>query len=176
MTVKTHWYPARFFRTHAIPLSLRAWLLDENSLTRRLQQHCDGRFSVRVLQQCWQHPRLDESRILNMRQGEVALVRQVQLLCDGMPMVFARTVIPVRSLSGSERRLAHLGNRPLGEFLFSNPSLQRGEMELARIDSGSVMGRVAVQGLKNKPATIWGRRSVFSLNQNNLLVNEIFLF
>lgn len=175
--VKHHlWRLARFYHSSSIPFSLKPWLLDQGSLTQRLKQRCSGVFSVRVLQQAWQRPSLDEVQCLKMRYSDVALIREVQLLCDDVPLVFARTVIPVRSLSGLERRLAHLGNRPLGAFLFANASLQRGEMELACIERGSKLGGIAAQELPNRLQQFWGRRSVFSLNNNNLLVSEIFLF
>lgn len=158
-----------------IPPALRAWLLDAGSLTDRLKKHCDGCFEVRVLAEGWQRPRLDEARALGMPAGRVGWVRQVQLLCDGTPWVFARTVVPASTLTGAQRRLARLGNRPLGAFLFADPGLQRGAVELACIRSGQAMFRAASQGLKRKPAAIWGRRSVFRSGGKPLLVAELFL-
>lgn len=123
----------------------------------------------------WQRPRLDEARVLDMPGGRIGWVRQVQLLCDGTPWVFARTVVPVTTLSGAQRRLAHLGNRPLGAFLFADPGMQRGAVELACIREGQAMFSEASAGLKQKPAQVWGRRSVFRVGGKPLLVAELFL-
>ena len=76
--------PKRIFRSD-IPEALRSWLLDQSSLTLRLQQACEGDFSVQVLSQHWARPSPDEVSLLGLRRGERALVRQVYLLCNGQP-------------------------------------------------------------------------------------------
>lgn len=110
-----------------------------------------------------------------MRDNEGAVVRMVYLLCDGKPWVFARTVIPLRTLSGPQRRLTHLGSKPLGELLFADKTMRRGEVEVARLAAGSPVFSMAAQALKQKPGEIWGRRSVFYLQGKPLLVSEMFL-
>lgn len=104
-----------------------------------------------------------------------AWVREVQLLCDRQPWVYARTVVPVTTLTGAQRRLAHLGDRPLGAFLFADPSMSRGPVELAPVSSGQAMFCEAVAGLASEPGEIWARRSVFRVGNKPLLVTEIFL-
>ncbi|MCK5639513.1 MAG: chorismate lyase [Gammaproteobacteria bacterium] len=166
--------PKRIFCSE-IPQSLLSWLLDQSSLTLRLQQACGGNFSVRVLSQHWSSPGPDEANLLGLRRGERALVRQVHLLCDGQPWVFARTVIPVSTLRGRGRRLSQLGSRPLGEVLFADPSISRGTMQIASIHPGQVLFRRATSLLDVEPETIWGRRSLFYMGRRPLLVNEVFL-
>lgn len=158
-----------------VPAQLRDWLLDAGSLTDRLQCVCTGHFSVRVISEGWERPRRDEARLLAMRPSTLGWVRQVQLLCDQVPWVFARTVIPISTLSGSQRQLIHLGDRPLGAFLFADPGMQRAAVELACIEPGQVMFAEATAGLSGKPAAIWGRRSVFRVGGKPLLVTEVFL-
>lgn len=161
-------------RTEPTPV-LRDWLLHTGSLTRRVQQACAGRFRVRVETQGWGRPRLDEYRALRLRLGRIALIREVHLLCDERPWIFARTIIPVTTLRGRERRLAHLGNRPLGAVLFADPHMQRGPVEVVCLRPGSAVFADAVQGLKRRPTEVWGRRSVFRLGNKPLLVSEFFL-
>lgn len=158
-----------------IPHMLLPWLLDSGSLTDRLKKACAGCFEVRVMDEGWHRPRLDEARALGMPGSQIGWIRQVQLLCDGIPWVFARTVVPVTTLSGAQRQLAHLGNRPLGAFLFADPGMRRGPVELACIRKGQAMFSEASSGLKRKPAEIWGRRSVFRVGGKPLLVAELFL-
>ncbi len=110
-----------------------------------------------------------------MRRGGLAIIRQVQLLCDERPWVYARTVIPVSSLSGRLRRLTHLGARPLGAMLFADRGMRRGVVELARIRPGEMLYTDAVRDLWQTHDEIWGRRSIFRLAHKPLLVSEIFL-
>jgi chorismate--pyruvate lyase len=171
----TRWKPNRHFLRRSIPQRLSGWLLDTASLTLRLQRLCPGKFKVRVLSQVWGTPAIDEARVLGVQPGHLAIIRQVHLLCDGQPWVYARTIIPVTSLRGKLQRLAHLGARPLGGMLFADPGMQRGRVELARIGSGQAVYQAATSHLRQRPAEIRGRRSVFRLFDRPLLVSEIFL-
>src|SRR5690606_37421840 len=122
---------------------------------------CKGRLRVRVIDQAWARPERSEARVLGIRHGERALVRQVQLLGNDVPWVFARTVIPVRSLQGPQRRLARLGTKPLGAVLFTDKSMRRGDLELVSLTPGQTLFETAAQDLPRRPGVIWGRRSVF---------------
>jgi len=175
MTLDSRWHPHKQQRCNGIPPDLCAWLLDPESLTLRLQQLCPGRFEVRVVSQRQDRPTRSESRALRMRNGAHALIRQVQLLCDGKPWIFARTVIPRDSLRGRLKRLARLGTRPLGGVLFTDPDMRRGVVELACIRPGQTLYAPATEHLRQRPPAIWGRRSVFTLARKPLLVSEVFL-
>jgi len=164
----------RLFRRDA-PAGLVDWLLDSGSLTRRLRQVCPGQFRVRVLWQGWNRPSFDEARVLGLRLEAWAWTREVQLLCNDQPWVFARTLIPARTLNGRGRRLTQLGTRPLGEVLFADPGIRRGPVAIARIISGQRLHQRAFAGLAEPPDAIWGRRSVFWIADRPLLVCEIFL-
>lgn len=170
------WQPGRRWRRQQLDPELRDWLLDPSSLTRRLQERCAGRFRVRLDFQGWVRPALDECQALGLRRRPLALVREVHLLCDERPWVFARTVIPRSSLRGRERRLTHLGERPLGALLFADPRMQRGEVEVARIEPGTALHAHALGEQETEAGPVWGRRSVFWLGRRPLLVSEIFLW
>jgi chorismate--pyruvate lyase len=171
----TRWRSCRCYRRSELPDPLAVWLLDTASLTRRLQGLCAGAFRVNVLSQFRGRPRRDEARALGMRRGALALIRQVQLLCGPQPQVYARTVIPLSSLTGRVRRLAHLGARPLGAMLFADRGMRRGDVELARIRSGERLYADATGESHAGARVIWGRRSVFHVAKKPLLVSEIFL-
>jgi chorismate--pyruvate lyase len=171
----TRWKPHHCFLRSSIPANLADWLLDRASLTLRLQQLCPGGFRVQVLSQVRGTPRLDEAQVLGMRPRDIAIVRQVRLLCGGTPWVYARTVIPVTSLRGKLQRLAGLGTRPLGGMLFADPGMRRGIVELAELLPGHAVYAAATGHLRQRPAAIWGRRSVFRMSGKPLLVSELFL-
>lgn len=169
------WRSAEAFQRRHVPPSLRPWLLDRASLTRRLQEGCPGSFRVQVLAQAWERPMRNEVFALGGRFTTRALIREVRLLCADVPLVFARTVIPAATLSGPRRRLGRLGSRPLGAVLFADSSMRRGALEIASIRPGQRLFDRATGGMPRPPAVIWGRRSVFLLDRRPLLVQEIFL-
>ena len=160
---------------HGAPVELVDWLLDPGSLTRRLQRSCRGQFSVKPMSQSWQRPMLNEALALGMLPHERCFVREVQLLCDDEPLVFARTVIPVRTLSGPRRHLSRLGKKSLGAVLFADPSMVRSSIEVAKLTPDQPLFTRATLNMSKLPSSIWGRRSAFFLNHHALLVSEIFL-
>jgi len=169
------WHVATRLHRREVPEPVLRWLLDPASLTRRILSTCQGTFRVDVLFQGWARPQHNEMRELEMRQGGTGFVREVHLLCDDHPWVFARTVIPRTTLTGPRRCLTRLKSRPLGAVLFADPSMQRGPVQIARLSPCDKLYPAAVRRLSQPPETIWGRRSLFTLGGKPLLVSEIFL-
>lgn len=169
------WRYTNQVNTHGLDSELKSWLIHTDSLTRRLRETCGKQFRVSVLKQAWQRPQLGEAVMLDAPQAQLSFVREVYLRCGSVPWIFAHTVIPHRAALGALRRLTHMGNRPLGEVLFSDPSVRRGPLQIARIDPGSLLYARAEAGADFEKKPIWGRRSVFYLYNQPLLVSEIFL-
>ncbi len=157
------WHPARPL---FIPHGLRGWLTAEDSLSHRLQHVCPS-FRVRLLDQGWERPLPDEALCLRLPPGRGASVRQVQLTCSGRPWVFARTVTPSPKAG---RRLARIGERPLGEVLFSRRPLPRGAIEIARLAPTHPLFTLA----GGSGEVLWARRSLL-LFEDPLLITEVFL-
>lgn len=147
--------------------AFRSWLIDEGSLTRRLQSCC-ANFAVRKVRQTWARPLPDEALLLGLRHGTAAWIREVWL-CDGdVPLVFARSVLPRNSLRDGWRGLGQLGSRPLGAALFADVRVVRRPLafrKLARKPSA----------LNKDSKTSWARRSVFVRDGRKILVTEAFL-
>lgn len=173
--LESHWVPRTRLPQTRLPAALAPWLLDPQSLTRRLLAACDAPFAVQVVSQAWERPQRNEVRRLGLAADAHAWVRQVRLHCGPTACVFARTVIPVSSLTGPRRHLARLGNRPLGAVLFADPALRRGGLDIVRCRPGERLYAAAAEGLAPPPAEIWGRRSLFLLRGHPLLVCELFL-
>lgn len=154
------------------PRPLRVWLHDRSSLTRRLQALSNNQFSVTVLKQCWEKPCRTEAQLLNLPLHEVALIREVILHGNNMPWVYARSVLPLRTLNGSLRFLRHWDSRPLGALLFRNHRIQR-ERPIVQ-----TLARTSLPKLlqtRHTPVRLWGRSSIFRHDQQGLLVTETFL-
>ncbi len=169
------WVPRRQLIAARLPSRARSWLFEPHSLTRRIQGACPGCFRVRVLSQRHERPMLNERRLLGIPDHALAVVRQVQLLCNDRPWVYGRTVIPLATLTGAQRRLSSLGSRSLGAMLFADSSLKRFEVQVAQILPWHDLYGAATFDLPRGPAAVWGRRSVFRTGDKPLLVSEVFL-
>jgi len=154
-----------------VPVTTRHWLLDEGSLTERLIKRSNGQFRVERLRQSWQKPMPSERRLLGLGTSHWALIREVALYCHDQPWVYARSVIPARSLSGELRRLRRLQNESLGALIFQQPGLQRDPFEVALLPAASHYMHPSFR--QNQPA--WARRSRFTIKGKSLLVSEVFL-
>lgn len=158
--------------------NLRSWLLDPTSLTSRLKGHCH-QFRVELLGQKIESCQANEAVAL-IPAGEKVLVREVLLYCDEKPQVFARSLLPLSSLTGTEQVLANLGTQSLGQVMFNNPSLKRKTIEVATFDITSTVNALVKQLAPSIHAlapsdTLWGRRSIFILENKPLMVSEVFL-
>jgi len=169
---RLNWCKKQHCLSKQINPSIKRWLFDTGSLTARLINHCDGKFSVKVISMRRASPTPDEVAVLRMKARSYAVIREVLLFCDDEPLVYARTIIPVSSLRGALRGLAMLGNKPLGAVLFADKSMRRKPMEITRLKPDH---KVHVWTKSESDALVWGRRSVFILKQQELLVSEFFL-
>ena len=151
--------------------ALQNWLLDEGSLTAKLVKLSHGHFRVEVLRQVFGRVALNEAQALGIDPHQLCLIREVILRGQGQPWVFARSVFPVSSLTGSLRHLRKQGSRSLGAFLFSQPHLVRSPIALSLISRHHAYVPENLLG----DAQAWGRRSIFSIDNKPLLVSEVFL-
>lgn len=152
----------------------RTWLIEKGSLTARLQQRYQH-FSVKPLAVKYAKPTHDEASLLRMAVNDTALIREVFLIGNGQPVVFAHSVLPRNSLRGEWRGLGKLGNKALGATLFANPKVKRTPLSYKKLSSNHALYQSAVNGLADKPVFLWARRSIFHLNCANIMVTEVFL-
>ncbi len=165
---RVRWLPRTRVTAATVRGPLRDWLCDPGSLTRRLQRASGGDFRVRVLRQVWARPGPAEALLLGMDPRELCLVREVTLVCRGEPWVYARSLLPEKSLRGPLRFLRRLDARPLGALLFRDPTMRRGAQQFARVPAAAIP-------VADVEAPAWGRRCTFYLRGRPLLVAEVFL-
>jgi chorismate lyase len=155
-------------------LRYQSWLIEEASLTARLQQRYAD-FSVKPTALNLTKLLLDESVLLGLKPHAHSLVREVLLLGDGQAVVFAHSVLPLASLRGAWNDLGRLGNKPLGAALFKNPQVLRTPLSFKKLSNNHVLYQKAIQHINTRPTYLWARRSIFSLNCAHILVTEVFL-
>lgn len=150
-----------------------SWVYEKNSLTKRLRDFYGDSVTVEILFHRWKPAYLSECRLLNLPHQQFNLIREVLLHADGKPLILARTILPDRTIKIAKRNLSHLGTRPLGEVIFSYPKLER-----LGLDSCCVPSHFWADSLMNKVSIeqpIWGRRTVYAIQKQTLLVSEFFM-
>jgi chorismate lyase len=175
---QNRWKTSQQCLHNQLSTQLSHWLFDTQSLTQRIKQHCNQQFEVKIIQQGWQKPQLDEANQLGLAPHQYALVREVYLLCHQQPFVYARSIIPQKTLKTNRACLGKLGTRPLGEILFSSPSVKRGKIYVSHFEENHTLYKKMAITKNNFSATnpsFWGRRSLFFLQSNPMLVSEIFI-
>ncbi len=166
-----NWRNHRQFSLETLSYDTRRWLLNEDSLTQRLVDISKGHFRVQVLRQHWSRPTLSEARTLGIDPRQKTLIREVVLMCYEQPWVYARSIMPLATLSGRYRSLKYLNTTPLGQLLFNDVSMRRHSFEIAQIAPQHHL----LPRQFHQQATLWGRRSKFELSGKSLIVCEIFL-
>ena len=142
----------------------RNWLLDNGSLTRRLQNLQAGTFSVHLCGHGYAQASPMECLDLGLRSGSAVWYREVELNVGDQKLVQARTVVPLHSGLARLSPLSRLGNRSLGSYLFRQPGLQRQTVRIHRCHSC----------VDSDASWRWARRSIFTLNGQRLQVTEVF--
>jgi chorismate--pyruvate lyase len=154
---------------------LHGWLADGASLTERLLARC-GQLHVKLLSQRLAKPHRDEARLLGLRVGEIAYLREVLLIADGQPVVYARSLVCRDSLRGAWAMFAGIGAHPLGTALFADPLIRRGPLHARRLDERDMRYRRIASSVKiDESGALWARRSCFLRHARPLIVCEVFL-
>ena len=113
-----------------------------------------------------------ERRLLTINNREMALVREIIMGAGDTNWLFARTLIPQRTLKGSARRIAHLNDRPIGNILFGRNGAKRHSMDISLI---SELPQSLIKLGVSADISLWQRRSIFEFATGPLMVTEIFL-
>lgn len=116
---------ARFLLTQ----SWRDWLLNTHSLSARLQASKAGEYRVEVLYEGYSKAFFSEQHWVK-NSNQIFWCREVCLYLGPTPVVYARTLIPSQTANPQLHAMRHLANKPLGEYLFSQPELKRGEISI----------------------------------------------
>jgi chorismate lyase len=167
------WQENRQGLRHKIPENVQSWTYESGSLTQRLRYVYGAGIAVKILLQRWQTPFLSERRLLGLPEHHYSLTREVLLHINGKPLILARTIIPASTIKAAKSNLSKLGNRPLGEIIFSYPKLERIAMDVTLIKPSIWMQPALAEAGINQP--VWGRRTVYANAHKHMLVSEFFL-
>lgn len=131
------------------------WLLEKGSMSRRLEKACD---QLRVKLLCNEKVAAKATCKAETKgiAGDSYLLREVVLLGDEEPWIYARTLIPEHSLLELPYDLNQLGEIPLGLKVFSNSNVARDNIEAAWIPTpdGELIARRSRIWIQGKPILV----------------------
>ena len=151
-------------------LANHRWLLSRRSTSLSIRAASGSPPVIHLIQQGWYRPLPSEARWLRLSPGRLALIRQVEIFCADQRWMLARSVIPKQTLRNL-RDLDLLGTKPIGQVLFSQPSMQRSDFCFALLYGD----RPPLSPQLHFDRSVWGRRSLFTLRGHSLLLSEAFL-
>ena len=103
-----------------------------------------------------------------------SIVRESCLSCNNKKLVYARTVIPRKTLKVQNHTLTRLGKKPLGEVLFNNNKIFRENIKYAKIPLYNELHNKAKKHC-DIYSDLYGRQSIFYVKNKPLLLIEVFL-
>ena len=157
----------------ALPPRLRDWLALETSMTAQVALAAGGPVDVEVLRQGLGRFLPDERRFFPGAAGP-ATVREVCLSSGGRPLLVARTVLVSRRLQ-AHPTIRNLGTRALGSLLFADGPPVWTAREVARIGANAPLFRLVRRRHPGLAPAYWGRRTLYRLFGEPLLVTEVVL-
>ena len=168
---------------HSLPAPpsrrLSAWMHISGSLSARIAA-VSGGLTVRVLRQGPVTLQPAEAARIGCAAGQVAHGREVILLADGEPVIYARSVLQTVHARGAWKAIRGLGTRALADMLFGLPAATRSDFEFVRFAPGSRWAAKVHRRWRDATGSEWGRRevwarcSVFTRRGAPLLVTECF--
>lgn len=142
----------------AVPEYIREWLEDMGSLTAKLKESYPS-LNVELLKQEWINATeiVGTSIALDDHSDYLSWLREVILKNNEQPLIFAQTFIPQQTVKFIAKPLLTIGERPIGEWLFTQP-LVRKNLEW-----------------KQEPLNgYYARRSILELSGYPLEIREMF--
>mgnify|MGYP001156838444 CR=1 FL=1 len=137
---------------------IKSWLLEEGPITSRIKSN--ELFKLSLIKDQIEKVDLQEIEFLGKEIGQVK-IREVILFGDEQPRVFARSLIPVKTIKDGFSKLGELGTKPLGDILFEREVFKKIEVVYAKFT--------------NSENIFWGRKSKYLVKNLPLSVMEVFL-
>lgn len=133
------------------PSSWQKCLENPLSLTKRVETFFKIPVQICVLKEGWQQAEKTRGR-------RCVWLREVLMVSGEVPLLFARTTIPLKAAQGRLRLVRKLGDRALGKLLYAEPSLRRTTIKIYPLHDH-----------------LWGRSSTFLFVGARLYLEEYFL-
>ena len=137
---------------------IKSWLQEDGPITKRIKS--SDAFKLNLLMDKIDEVEDSEANFLGENLGMIK-TREVILMGNEEPKVFARSLIPLITIEKGFAKLGELGTKPLGDILFEKEIFKRTKIVFAKF--------------RNDKKLFWGRKSKYIVNNHPLSVMEVFL-
>ena len=135
-----------------------SWLNEAGSITSRIKSFSN--FKLKLLKDGLGEVDIIEDDLI-ISNYEENNIREVILLSNEEPLIYAKSIIPLETIKLGLNILGNLKENPLGDILFSNPEIKKKYMLFARFQS--------------KEEIFYGRKGIYTVKGYPFSVCEIFL-
>ena len=143
------------------PEKLLPWINHNESLT--LKAELMG-LEVRVL-------------VLLQQWRSTIFEREIIMFCNNKPWWYGRTLIPKQTFSKRFEIFSTLSTKPLGKILFEDPMIEKIHCKSLTLSVKDLKLNHQQLGLVEKQDMdlLWGRASIFQIDDSPLYLTEVFL-
>ena len=138
--------------------NIKSWLVEKGPITKRIKS--EESFQLNLLKDEISCVEDVEKEFLDVISNNIK-VREVILMGNNIPRVYAKSLIPIRTIDEGFSKLGKLGTKPLGDILFEKEIFKKTDMVYAQF--------------QNKDSIFWGRKTKYLVKNMPLSVMEVFL-
>ena len=151
---KSSWITYREMLDQVTNNSIKSWLIENGPITKRISAKENLiRYEIDIVDEL-------EKKYLGDDVGEIK-VREVILLGNKIPKVYAKSLIPVDTIEKGFSKLGSLGTKPLGDILFEKDIFNKTD--------------TIYSTFSDEVNIFWGRKTKYLVKNLPFSVMEIFL-
>ena len=155
---KSSWITYKEMTKQVRSKTIKSWLAEDGPITKRISAKEDFELNL-IRDEIGEVSEIDK-KYLGVTKGDIK-VREVILMGNKTPKVYAKSLIPIRTIEKGFSKLGNLGNMPLGDILFEKDIFNK-------ID-------VLYSFFSHKSNIFWGRKTKYLVKNLPFSVMEVFL-
>ena len=138
--------------------NIKSWLIEQGPITKRIKS--EESFKLNLIKDEISAVDDSEKKFLEESSDKIK-VREVILMGNNIPRVYAKSLIPIRTIENGFSRLGELGTKPLGDILFEKEIFKKTNVVYAQF--------------QDQDSIFWGRKTKYIVKNMPLSVMEVFL-
>ena len=172
-----YWRGKYYFNVNDLGIDLinmNQWVKNKSSLTDRIKKIAN--LKIRLVANNYKNKNLllSEKNFFPLHKAENIFLREVIIFANGVPIMYARTILPRKYLRGYWNDIKKLNTNSLSRIVYENPSIKRSNfLYLAPSLNNKILKKINSFKMDSKNLVI-GRQSYFEYKRKNILLTEYF--